>query len=602
MLFSAPDESRPYRMYRYSVDNAVTYTPDDFVLFRESPFAAWMERLTLENPDHGIPPDIKSVEPSHSAQGDSELVYGDIVDTLRAEARDVALISAGLDEPSRRAGTLAAMRDGADFIVNGLLALGPLCGSANLLMRTSGYSELGDYLYVPCETKATTTLHSAFRLSFLADLLHSLQGQLPPQMLIIRGDADVVPLHTEDHIYYYRALKKRFMDDMRNFRKHRMPDPTDSAHFGRWAECASEVLKQRAQSEGAESDQPLDDIEERAQLPELQVAGLAGQTAPAYKLNDMQQPVVAQGSQPGAGLYSVRSEQTAAMASHTLAEQARSLDPGSYRAGAGPGPTPNLARFAQRRPVAVESKVEPEPEPAKPELDLVELESPEPESVELDLVALEPITTEDASLELGLVDIELLETGQLATDSLEPALSEPQPDCLGVDVALQNLEFIGSNSGTSLAMDRVPQMTEDEALSHAPPPTLRETRFSQTDTATNTVTGQLPDLEPPEPFLLPPDDVLIADEPPRRSKSHPLDSDGFSLGTASVVDMDGAPPPTLAPVVESIERNTSDKTAFLNPARRKSDPILKGADPDDVRSPTRAFSSSLITSADIEDY
>ena len=145
--------------------------------------------------------------------------------------------------------TLAAMRDGADFIVNGQLALGPLCGSANLLMRTSGYSELGDYLYVPCDTKATTTSQSAFRLSFLADLLHSLQGQLPPQMLIIRGDADVVPLHTEDHIYYYRAVKKRFMDDMRNFRKHRMPDPAESAHFGRWAECASEVLKQRAQSE-----------------------------------------------------------------------------------------------------------------------------------------------------------------------------------------------------------------------------------------------------------------------------------------------------------------------------------------------------------------
>jgi hypothetical protein len=489
------------------------------------------------------------------------------------------------------------------------LALGPLCGSANLLMRTSGYSELGDYLYVPCDTNATTTSHSAFRLSFLADLLHSLQGQLPPQMLIIRGDADVVPLHTEDHIYYYRALKKRFMDDMRNFRKHRMPDPTESAHFGRWAECASEVLKQRAQSEGAESDQPLDDVEEIAevpelQLPELQVAGLAGQAAPAYELNEVQQTVVAQGSQHRAELYSVRGKQTAAMAIHTLAEQARSLDPGSYRVGVGPGPTPNLARFAQRRPVAVESKVEPEPEPepAKPELDLVELESPEPESVALDLVALEPITTEDASLELGLADIELLETGQLATDSLEPALSEPQPDCLGVDVALQNLEFIGSNSGTSLAMDRVPQMTEDEALSHAPPPTLRETRFSQTDTATNTVTGQLPDLEPPEPFLLPPDDVLIADEPPRRSKSHPLDSDGFSLGTASVVDMDGAPPPTLAPVVESIERNASGKTAFLNPARRKSDPILKGADPDDVRSPTRAFSSSLITSEDIEGY
>ena len=43
-------------MYRYSVDNAITYSSEDFVLFREAPFACWMERLTLENPDHGIPP------------------------------------------------------------------------------------------------------------------------------------------------------------------------------------------------------------------------------------------------------------------------------------------------------------------------------------------------------------------------------------------------------------------------------------------------------------------------------------------------------------------------------------------------------------------
>ena len=101
-------------MYRYSVDNAVTYTSEDFVLFRESPFACWMERLTLENPDHGIPPDVGSSEPRSSMERQD-----DIVDTLRAEGRDVALIDWDLDEPGRRTQTLEAMRGGADFIVNG---------------------------------------------------------------------------------------------------------------------------------------------------------------------------------------------------------------------------------------------------------------------------------------------------------------------------------------------------------------------------------------------------------------------------------------------------------------------------------------------------
>jgi hypothetical protein len=56
-------------MYRYSVDNAITYTSEDFVLFRESPFACWMERLNLENPDHGIPADVGSSAPDRCGAG-----------------------------------------------------------------------------------------------------------------------------------------------------------------------------------------------------------------------------------------------------------------------------------------------------------------------------------------------------------------------------------------------------------------------------------------------------------------------------------------------------------------------------------------------------
>ncbi|KAA1193921.1 hypothetical protein F0M18_00285 [Pseudohalioglobus sediminis] len=240
-------------MYRYSVDRAVTYTSEDIVLFRESPFACWMERLCLENPDHGIAPDSQTARPTGYVQRQDELAA-----TLRDEGKQVALIDWDAEEQVRRRETLEAMRSGTDYIVNGQLALGPLSGAVNLLMRTTGYSDLGAYLYIPCDTQAKTTLNSAFRLCFAADLLHSLQGQLPPQMLIIRGDADLLPLHTEDHIYCYRAVKQRFMNAMRDFRKHRMPDPAESSHFGRWSDCAHALIKQRAlreeQAEGTGAD------------------------------------------------------------------------------------------------------------------------------------------------------------------------------------------------------------------------------------------------------------------------------------------------------------------------------------------------------------
>jgi len=304
VLFATVGGNKQQIMYRYCVDNAVTYTSEDFALFRESPFAAWMERLTLENPDHGIPPDVGSQPPGNPIQRQD-----DLADTLQAEEKNVCLVDWDDEEPARRSATLQAMRSRVDFIVNGQLALGPLSGSANLLMRTSGYSELGNYLYIPCDTQDKTTLDSAFRLCFLADLLHSLQGQLPPQMLIIRGGTDLVPLQTEDHIYHYRAVKHRFMETMRSFRKHRMPDPVDSSHFGRWSDCANEVMKQRA-IRGAD-EQPLPVREIDHPLPRLAEAG--AQAVQAELPGQLHTGGAAAGMRPGLQV------------SGTLADQARLL-------------------------------------------------------------------------------------------------------------------------------------------------------------------------------------------------------------------------------------------------------------------------------------
>jgi hypothetical protein len=307
-------------MYRYTVDNAVTYTSEDLVLFRESPFACWMERLTLENAGHGIAPDPGSTAPNHGA-----LRQDDMAETLRAEGKDVLLVDWEEDESRRRAATLKGMREGADFIVNGQLALGPLSDSANLLMRTSGYSDLGDYLYIPCETQGTATRCAAFRLCFLADLLHSLQGQLPPQMLIIRG-GDIVPLQTEDHIYHYRAVKHRFMQAMREFRKHRMPDPAESSHFGRWSVCANELLRQRA-----EKREPVwqEGVEEAAaeESPPVQQQRFA-QVAPAAvgysRSGEITRRALNTGAPPGAAVLSPGGQ---VPSGPTLVEQARRLAP-----------------------------------------------------------------------------------------------------------------------------------------------------------------------------------------------------------------------------------------------------------------------------------
>jgi len=420
-------------MYRYSVDNAVTYTSEDFVLFRESPFACWMERLTLENPDHGIPADLGSVPP-----GDSIERQDDMAETLRAQGKDVCLIDWDADEPSRRSATLAAMRRGADFIVNGQLALGPLSGPANLLVRTSGYSELGDFLYIPCDTQARSGHHSAFRLCFLADLLHSLQGQLPPQMLIIRGGDDLVPLQTDSYIYHYRAVKQRFMEAMRGFRKHRMPDPAESSHFGRWSDCAHEVLKQRMLGEERELIEVTDE-DYAVPLPKAVGTGVddrfydrdEGRQPPAPHSADPQAVAGSSSSvPPSMDVTAAAGGQGGAAASLTLAEQARMLKPGTYKPGPGVfrlGP-PRAARVAPAR---------------------------------------ERRSTEPAHE----VHEEMLTAGGLASETQSP---RPKYNRRASDAALQNLEFIGSSTALpEIGADTATANDLPPAVKSAPAPSLR---------------------------------------------------------------------------------------------------------------------------------
>ena len=524
-------------MYRYSVDNAVTYTPEDLVLFKESPFASFMERLTLENPSHGIPPDVDSEPPR-----DTTLRQDEIAETLRSEDRNVALIDWEMDEPSRRTATLEAMRHGVDFIVNGQLALGTLSGTANLLMRTSGYSELGTFLYVPCDTQAKTTLQSAFRLCFLADLLHSLQGQLPPQMLIIRGGSDVVPLQTEDHIYHYQAVKQRFMSAQREFRKHRMPDPAESAHFGRWADCANEVMKQKLLS--GQDDAVATDMrdapgeEEAVSQPLAQAVGAVLDTAAAMA------PFASAGLDGGsADTQEFRAEMPGPDTSPSVAPAAVAPASGSPAAGSPAAGTPAAGqRYAKGIPVSDTLAARAQSlAPAKPADPAVV--APGPESSEATSEDIGPDFSEPAAHNAG-------------------GLASDRSTARAADAALMDLQFIGSSvrepeADASLAPGGVDRRRPRQE--QPPAPTLGELRESYTH-APISPEAQAPAAESPG-------------TPSTAVEAHPLDSPGFNVNQRSIVDRDELPP--LA----------------SRPSPRKVEPALDEAQ-DAVPPP---FSNSLIT-------
>ncbi|MDZ7781862.1 MAG: hypothetical protein U5K56_02595 [Halioglobus sp.] len=546
-------------MYRYSVDNAVTYTPNDLILFRQSPFATWMERLTLENPDHGIPPDVQSSPPGDTVQSQE-----DLVDSLRAEGRDVVLVNWKREESRRRSDTLDAIRQGADFIVNGMLALGSLCGPVDMLMRTSGYSDLGDFLYIPCSTRDDAKLDAAFRLCFHADLLHSLQGQLPPQILLIREGAEVVPLQTDDHIYYYRAVKQRFLDAMGGFRKHRMPDPAESAHFGRWSDCASEVLKQRAQSaefqrvaDQAASEAAEEEVEE-LEMPRVRAAGAGGQATAAGH---------------GAGIAAAAQEVSAPVSSAapTLAEQARSLSPDAFKNREGPGRTPNLAQF----PISEANRARRAATDAAS--DVARGEGTDALKNLAFIGSSEPVHFYDGAKSQS--------AGGTYSETAAPRRQfhpddDSSPDSGVAPPVADDTPHERADEAPRAAVDDVqPPAPELRSVPQPPPEPMIE------GYEVELIDLESLDLEPREPLLLPPDEGRGAAgrRPPEKWwDQNGVDSDRVDY--TSAVDPDSAPPPALTPVK----------------AQSKVVPTKAPEDGDESSPGSRPFSDSLITNEDFD--
>ncbi|MFT4823986.1 MAG: hypothetical protein ACI9DH_000745 [Halioglobus sp.] len=322
-------------MYRSDGDQSISYTVEDLLLFKESPFASWMERLTLENPLHGIAPDESGKTPgTHDSFGKQEdhksffankvcvesVQWSDLVDHRSqqkvlgfgqryplSEAVSVPedfVVVAKMDDVRRRQETLDAMRDGVNFIINAQLSVGPLSGDVDLLMRSSGASELGSYRYIPCDTREIERPHSAIALCYVADLLHSVQGVLPSKLLIIRGKREPVPLNTEDHIYHYRAVKQSFMSAQGLFKKHCMPNPEDSASFGRWSGCANEVMKRRVMFSLDQSSAVKEGGVEFEQKSGIEGGADVAGTSTEH---DLQQKLVRQSEPPSPQLRSVKS-------------------------------------------------------------------------------------------------------------------------------------------------------------------------------------------------------------------------------------------------------------------------------------------------------
>ncbi len=225
------------------------------MLFMTSPFASWMDRLTLERPYHRRQSD--ACDPLLQTLAKRGMRHErSYLEQLRTQGLDIVEID-DHDPQGAQDATWAAMQAGIDVIYQARLGMRdasyPFVGIADFLRKQPGSSCLGDYHYEPWDTKLARKAKPYFviQLCCYAEMLQTIQGRLAKHTHIVLGAAttdghpDIRSLRTQDYYYYYLALKRAFLNFHRDFDPEQAPDPSISADHGHWSAYAQRCLEER---------------------------------------------------------------------------------------------------------------------------------------------------------------------------------------------------------------------------------------------------------------------------------------------------------------------------------------------------------------------
>ncbi|RUM95226.1 TM0106 family RecB-like putative nuclease [Pseudaminobacter arsenicus] len=138
--------------------------------------------------------------------------------------------------------TLAAMKDGAEVIVQGALAHDGWAGRADILRKVETTSVLGPWSYEAIDTKLAreTKAGTVLQLCLYSDLLNAMQGAAPEWMHVIVPWSDFEPqcYRFADYGAYYRQVKNAFAASLAaEDPGQTYPDPVPHCDICRWREA-----------------------------------------------------------------------------------------------------------------------------------------------------------------------------------------------------------------------------------------------------------------------------------------------------------------------------------------------------------------------------
>jgi uncharacterized protein len=229
----------------YKNNHQLIYSPTDLTTYLASPFASWMHRLQIENPELEIQIDEPDALLS-SLQSKGLTHEQDLLEHFQVQGKSITKIPCDLSFDEKKTQTLQAISNGVDVIYQAALSLEPFQGYADFLIRTSIPSKLGDYSYEVWDSKLSKSLKPEYviQLCCYVEMLQSIQGTLPQHIVVALGSGDQTRLRTADYYHYYQAIKTQFIESQENFESTKQANPADSKSFGRWSSYAEQLLKQ----------------------------------------------------------------------------------------------------------------------------------------------------------------------------------------------------------------------------------------------------------------------------------------------------------------------------------------------------------------------
>ena len=233
----------------------LVHSPHDLVAFLEGEFGSWMDRLylirdqlpeTFTLPRDGLT--LAALKPDAPAE-DQELAAkrGSAHEALYVQeirGHDGDLVEIPHDDAAAQR-TIAEMKAGRRRVYQGYLAIDSLAGYPDFLIKTPGDSVFGPWHYEPWDTKLALSTKPAYIIQLCAycDMLEAIQQRRPERFIFVLGDKREEAFVTDEFVFYFRRLKRAYLDFQSHFDPKAPPDPGNDRGYGRWSEVAAQLLE-----------------------------------------------------------------------------------------------------------------------------------------------------------------------------------------------------------------------------------------------------------------------------------------------------------------------------------------------------------------------